>query len=45
MLSFAEFPPAKQTGILLSISIIISVLLATSLSMMPLEVKKYDSEE
>ena len=45
MLSFAEFPPAKQTGILLSISIIISVLLATSLSMMPLEIKKYDCEE
>ena len=45
MLSFADFPPARQTGILLSISIILSVILATSLTMVPQEMAKHDSEE
>ena len=45
MLSFADFPPAKQTGVLLSISIILSVVLATSLTLVPSEVAKHDSEE
>ena len=45
MLSFADFPPAKQTGVLLSISIILSVILATSLTLVPPEMAKHESEE
>jgi len=45
LLTFAEFPPAKQTGQLLTISILLSVVLATSLSEVGLLNNAIDSEE
>ena len=45
LLSFAEFPPAKQTGQLLTISIAISVILATSLAKVTPLIATDSSEE
>ncbi len=45
LLTFAEFPPAKQTGQLLTISILLSVVLATTLSEVGLLDKPNDCEE
>ena len=45
LLTLAEFPPAKQTGQLLAISIMLSVILATCLAKLDLEQKQLDCEE
>lgn len=45
LLTLAEFPPAKQTGQLLAISIMLSVILATCLAKLDLEHKQLDCEE
>jgi len=45
LLGFAEFPPAKYTGQLLGISIILSVLLATALSLTHVKRPNSDCEE
>ena len=45
LLTFAEFPPARQTGQLLAISILLSVILATSLSNVELNSLSNKEEE
>ena len=45
LLTFAEFPPARQTGQLLAISILLSVILATSLSNVELNSQSNKEEE
>jgi len=45
LLTLAEFPPARQTGQLLTISILLSVILATSLSKVDVKLSYSFSEE
>ena len=45
MVAFATFPPARNTGQLLTVSILFSVLLATCLSFMQIQSSTHDSEE
>ena len=45
LLTFAQFPPAKQTGQLLTISILLSVVLATTLKEVGILDKPIDCEE
>lgn len=45
LLSFATFPPAKNTGILLSVSILFSVILASCLAITHAGKRESDSEE
>ncbi|MEC8540589.1 MAG: hypothetical protein VXY53_01985, partial [Candidatus Thermoplasmatota archaeon] len=42
--SFSEFPPAKDTGLLLSLTILISVFLATCLSIVSSSSELQDNE-
>jgi len=45
MIAFADFPPAMNTGQLLTASILFSVILATCLSFKQLQSPEHDTEE
>jgi len=45
MIAFADFPPAMNTGQLLTASILFSVILATCLSFKQLQSPDHDTDE